>query len=230
MRIFVGFGYNDRDRWIPEFVVPLVKAFGAEVVTGEDLQGQQISDEVQRRIESSDGLIAFRTKRGDADAAGSYRSHRWVEDELAVAIARGVRVVEVREEGVDTQGGLAGDRQWVAYREGERDRLLLELAKTVGAWARSVTVNLQLLPPEFVDEIRPLLRRPGFRCAYTVLEGSREAAPVEAPVRPMKGGLFIQATTVSPQSLIRVSVEGNGRRWSSDYETVDAVSIRLNAE
>jgi hypothetical protein len=46
-------------------------------------------------------------------------------------------------------------------------------------------------------------------------------------VRPIKGGLFIQATGVSPQSLIQVAVEGNGRRWTSDYEALDSVGINL---
>ena len=31
IKIFVGYGYNERDSWIERFVFPLVKAFGAEV-------------------------------------------------------------------------------------------------------------------------------------------------------------------------------------------------------
>ena len=230
MRFFVGFGYNDRDAWIPELVFPLVRAFDAEVATGEDMQGEQISNEVQRRIELSDGVIAFLTRRGDPDQAGVYKTHRWVQDELAYGLAQGVRVVEVREEGVDEQGGMPGDRQRITYKEAERDRLMLELAKTVGAWVRSGTVNLQLLPPEFVGEIRPILGAPGFRCTYTVLEGSRETPPTDTQVRPIKGGLFIQARKLSPQALIRVVVEGQGRRWSSEYEAFDSLNIRMSAE
>jgi hypothetical protein len=230
LKIFVGFGYNERDRWVPELVFPLIRAFGCEVVTGEELQGQQITDEVRRRVEGSDALIAFRTRRGDPDAGGVYRTHRWVEDELALAIGARLRVAEVREEGVDDQGGLAGDRQWISYSEEERDKLLVELATVVGGWARTVDVTLQLLPPEFVDEIRPLLRAPGFRCMYTLLEGSRESDPQQTPVRPIKGGLFIQAAGLSPQSLIQVSIEGNGKRWSSDYEAPDSIGINLKRE
>jgi hypothetical protein len=39
MRIFVGFGYNERDRWIRDMVFPLIPAFGDEVVTGEEAYG-----------------------------------------------------------------------------------------------------------------------------------------------------------------------------------------------
>jgi len=227
LRIFVGFGYDERDRWIPELVVPLVQALGGEVVTGEDMAGEKISDEVQRRIAASDGLIAFRTRRGDPDQAGVYRSHRWVEDELALAVGNGLKVLEIREQGVDQQGGLAGDRQWLGYDDDARDRLLVELAKAIGAWKRSVTVNLQLLPPAFVDEIRPLLGMPGFRCTYKLLEGSRESERQEAQVRPIKGGLFVQAPGLPAETLIQISVEGNGKRWSSDFETLDSVGIVL---
>lgn len=144
--------------------------------------------------------------------------------------ARNRKVLEVREEGVDEQSGLGGDRQWLVYREAERDRLLVELAKAVGAWSHGTDVRLQLHPPEFVDEIRPLLRAPGFSCTYTLLEGSRETDPNPTPVRPIKGGLFILAAGLSPQSLIQVSVQAEGKRWSSEYESLDSVGIRLNPE
>jgi hypothetical protein len=230
MKIFVGFGYNDRDSWIPDFVFPLIRAFGCEVVTGEDMPGEVISDEVRRRVESADALIAFRTRRGDPDAGGVYRTHRWVEDELTYALGHGLQVMEVREEGVDDQGGLLGDRQWMLYRKEERDKLLVELAQAIGDWSRSVSVTLQLLPPSFVDEIRPLLRAAGFRCTYTLLEGSRESEPEQVQVRPIKGGLFIEVKGISPQSLIQVSIEGNGMRWSSDYESPDSIGINLKRE
>ena len=225
LKVFVGFGYNERDQWIPDLVFPLVRAFGCEVVTGEDMQGQPLSPEVQRRVQSSDGMIAFRTRREGPDTNGVYTSHRWVDNELTLAIGNAARVVEVREEGVDSQGGLAGDRQWILYKEAERDKLLVELAKTVGGWVR--VSRLQLLPESFVNEIRPLLGTPGFRCSYTVLDGSRESESRETPVRPIKGGLFIWADGLAPESLIQVTIEGNGKRWVSDYEGLDSVSINL---
>ena len=225
LKVFVGYGYHERDQWIPELVFPLVKAFGCEVVTGEDMQGEELNDEVIRRVKSSDALIAFRTRREQPGEGGGDTSHRWVDNELTLAIGNQARVVEVREEGVDLQGGLAGNRQWIKYKESERDKLLVELAKTVGRWVRVAT--LQLLPQSFVDEIRPLLGAPGFRCSYTVLDGGRESESRETPVRPIKGGLFIWADGLSPESLIQVTIEGNGKRWTSDYEALDSVSINL---
>jgi hypothetical protein len=35
MRIFVGYGYNDRDKWIEDLVFPLLESFGCDVVEGK---------------------------------------------------------------------------------------------------------------------------------------------------------------------------------------------------
>jgi hypothetical protein len=69
---------------------------------------------VQRRINECDGLIAFLTRRDAADDEVVARTHRWVQDEFMLALAAGIRVVEVRESGVDDQGGFAGNRQRIA--------------------------------------------------------------------------------------------------------------------
>jgi hypothetical protein len=224
LKVFVGFGYNiERDRWIPDLVFPLVRAFGCEVVTGEEMQGQVLDEGVRARVEGSDGLIAMLTRRGQPSAEGAWETHRWVVEELTLAIARGLRVVEVREDGVSDQGGIAGGRQRIPYRANERDKLLVELAKTVGNWVSTVDVRLRLLPADVVDEIRRAVNAPGFRITYTVLEGNRESAPQDAKVRPIKGGVFVDAAGLSPNSLIRVTVEGNGMRWMSDYDAPDSV-------
>ena len=41
MRVFVAFGFHEPDKWVRNHVVPLVEAFGARVVTGEELAGQR---------------------------------------------------------------------------------------------------------------------------------------------------------------------------------------------
>jgi hypothetical protein len=86
MKIFVAFGYNERDRWIPNLVFPIIKAFGDEVVSGEEVQGEQITDAVIREIRQSNALMAFVTRRDKIDK-NRWTTHRWVTDELSNAIA-----------------------------------------------------------------------------------------------------------------------------------------------
>ena len=229
MKIFVAYGYNDRDRWVEDLVFPIIRAFGAEVVTGEDLQGEQITEGVIEKIRNSDALIAFTTRR-DQLANGQWITHRWVTDEISQAISFKLPVAEVREQGVDHQGGIAGDRQRIEYQQSEREKCLVELVKTIGNWCRGVSMKLQLLPSEFVDCIRPFLKQPGLHCAYTLLEGSRMSEEVATKIVPIKGGLFINTKGIPSQALIQVRIEAGGMSWTSDFESVDSLNINLKQD
>jgi hypothetical protein len=132
--------------------------------------------------------------------------------------------VEVREQDVDLQGGIASTRQFIEYDEKGRDICLVELVKTIGKWHREAPVLLQLRPAQFVDQVRPLLSH--IRCTYTVLVGSRESE-FEAKIRPIRGGLFINAS-IPRRALIQVRVEvPGGKSWTSDFETIESFSLDL---
>ena len=40
MRVFVGYGYNDRDAWIETHVFPILRCAGFSIVHGKDMHGQ----------------------------------------------------------------------------------------------------------------------------------------------------------------------------------------------
>lgn len=225
MKIFVGYGYQERDQWIEDLVFPIIEAFGSEVISGKEVHGRIISEAIRNEIQKSDALIAFLTRRERTDDGGN--THRWVSDELATALAFKLRVLEVREVGVTGQGGMAGDRQRIEYDKKNRDRCLVELVKAIGQWHRIASVQLQLLPRQFVDEIRPLLRRPGFRCTYNLIEGNNEISDNEANIFPVTGGLFINLKDVSRKALVQVHVEASGKSWTSDFEPIEQFRIHL---
>lgn len=77
MKIFVAYGYNDRDLWIGELVSPIIRAFGDEVITGEELQGELITDGVRKKTQHSDALIAFATRRQEV-GQNQWTTLRWV--------------------------------------------------------------------------------------------------------------------------------------------------------
>ena len=37
MRVFLGYGYNDRDEWIKRDVFPILEAMNLEVVSGKEM-------------------------------------------------------------------------------------------------------------------------------------------------------------------------------------------------
>lgn len=230
MKIFVAFGYNERDKWIPNLVFPIIRAFGDEVVSGEDVQGEQITEAVMREIQQSNALLAFATRR-DKITENRWLTHRWVTDELVFAIASKLRVVEIRETGVDEQGGIAGDRQRIIYNENERDKCLVEIVKTLSNWHASETLGLKLLPNECIQAVRPHLRKATLRCTYQIMDRNGTVGDeIEAEIRPITGGLFVYAKNVPPMSFIQIRVECPGQLWISEFENVESVGIHMHEE
>src|SRR5713101_664072 len=148
MRIFIGYGYNERDKWVEDYAVPLVKAFECEVVHGKAVYGGALPDEVLKSIRTSDAMIGFTTRR-DAVPPDQWRTHDWVVQEIVAAHSQDPRVpfVEVREQGVISPGGIleAVDAQRIDYRQ------------------VSVT-TVRLGPVGVVDQIIPFLDENSFTC------------------------------------------------------------------
>ena len=160
-----------------------------------------------------------------------WTTHRWVTDEISHAIAYKLPVVEVREHGVDEQGGIAGDRQRILYDESERDKCLVEIIKTLGKWHQSSTVKLKLLPDEFVQDIRPFLRNPNLRCVYKTLDmNGTQSDEIPTSILPITGGLFIHAKNIPHTSLIQIHIECAGKSWTSNFENTDSFGIHLQQD
>jgi hypothetical protein len=153
MQIFVGYGYNDRDKWIEDLVFPLLEALDCQPVHGKTMFGGSLSPKVIETLLTCDAMIGFTTRR-DPTGDHSWNTHRWVIEELASAFSH-IPVVEVRENGVDTQPGMLGGNQHIDYREEARDRCLVELELAVNQIRKDTTwKRLKLGPGEFVTAIR----------------------------------------------------------------------------
>src|SRR5579864_639849 len=183
MKVFVSYGFNDRDRWISEFVFPIVRAFGHELATGEDMAGRPIVDGVSARIDRSHAIIGFVTRRGEA-INGVWGTHRWVLDELAYAKGKSLLVIEVRETGVDPQAGILGNLQHILYDERRREACLVELVKAIGGWPRG-RVRIQLFGEGIDQQIVPFVRRADFQCCYRFNQDGEETQQVEARIQPI---------------------------------------------
>jgi len=226
MRIFVGYGYHDRDQWIEDLVFDLIRAFRFEPVSGREIFGRELSEGVRQTIERSHAVLGFTTIRQDPQGL-TKETHRWVVEELATASNFRIPLVEVREKGLD-QGGMQGSRQYIVYEEPRRDACLVEIAKVLGTWRQNLPVRVKLIPDELINrQISPNLAKPGFRCTYKVLEGINEGPPRETRLLRIKGGLFVELRDLNPDSLVSVSIEYSGQTWSSGYENVDVASIEL---
>ena len=231
MRVFIGYGYNDDDKWIETHVFPLVEAFGCEVVHGKEVFGGPLSQEVVTLIHSSDALFGFTTLRR---ADGPSATHPWVIQELTTAYTRNPPVphVEVRQEGVTSPGGMieAANFQRIHYRTNDRAACLVQIAQALRRLQERLDVTAIRLGPEaVVQEIRPLLRDPSFVCRYRTLRNLDESALREASVFRIKGGLSLRLKGVKG-ALVEITISAGGKTWQSEYEAVDAVGIELKGQ
>jgi len=228
MYLFIGYGYNPRDQWIEELVFPLAEALGCQIVHGKATYGDLLAPEIKSSLLSCDAMIGFLTKK---DQAGDHWStHRWVIEELASAFGR-IPVVEVRESGVDPQSGMLAGIQRIQYCEEERDRCLIQIAQAISRMRDKIDHRaFRLEPTEFTSLFRALLKKPGLRCLYRVMRRNFESDFHEAAISPVAGGLQLSIRGLRATDLIQVCVAYGDESWTSDYEPVDSIRLRLNRE
>jgi hypothetical protein len=184
MTIFIAHSLSDD--WIPRYILPLIESLGFEVETGRELAGQPIDEGVKRKIERCDGLVAFLTRITPIEGSGRFKASDWVVQEFTHAATLGMLLLEVRETGVDFQGGLAGNRQWIEIDPADRLPAAVELCRALRAWRSGIDIELRLGTPSFVEAIRGRLMDRKYRCLYLLRHrDGREMARIEdAPSPP----------------------------------------------
>ena len=164
MRLFVGFGYNDRDSWIERQVFPALECLGFTVAHGKGLHGQVLQQGVKDQLDQSDAAVGFFTLREGQEQA-DYTSHIWVRDEIVYFNAKDKPIVPIVEENVKVPQGLLGDRQHIVLRQQDRLGCVVELVQALG----SHNIRRVKLKPES-DQLRQSLhqwrRNPGFEIRY----------------------------------------------------------------
>jgi hypothetical protein len=228
MKIFVGFGYNDRDRWIENQVFPILKCMGFTVVDGKDMHGNVLQPEVQSRIEQSDAAVGFFTIRdgqGDAD----FNSHIWVRDEMVHANALKKPIIPVKEDGVRLPDGLLGNRQYVPLSHNDRLACVVEIANALG---RRNIRRIKLEPEE--DDLRRDLKRwrntQDFTIRYrTQDENGLESEYREGRLELVDAAFYLNVADVPKRAYVEVEGRLAGAmKFNSGWASADAVLIKIS--
>ncbi len=227
MRVFVGFGYNDRDRWIEDQVFPILRGMEFTVVDGKDMHGDILQPAVRSRIEQSDAAIGFFTVRegqGEAD----FNSHMWVRDEMVYANAKDKPVIPIREEGVRVPDGLLGNRQYITLRQSDRLACVVELA---GALGRRNMRRLKLDPEG--DQLRKDLRQWKRTAGFVIQYRTQDEAGLESPYRQgrlelVDQGFYLNVSDVPKRAYLEVEGVLNGAtQFTSGWVSADAVQVQV---
>jgi hypothetical protein len=234
MKVFVGYGYNERDKWIEQMIFPIIQAFGDEVVHGRVLPGENLADAVKARIRQCDIVLGFATRRIDPATGqlGNF-THRWVTDELAIAFGRDAAPasLEIREKEGDAQQGIGGGKGYLEYDPAVRDRFLVDFVQNFAELRnRASRFELHLMPREFTDGVAPLLMDRNLECSYQLMDDTNyeETPPIPTRIVRIKGGLFICTNKVPRNSYIRVRVSRDPDfLWVSAYQKVDTRIVAM---
>ena len=174
MKIFVGWPYDAT--WVDEYVIPLIRTYGIQVITGKELHGKEIQEGVIEAMKGVDAGLFFLTRRGEPDDAGFYKTSDWVVDEIKHANATKINtIIEVRESSViDYPSKIYPERQHILLDPTDRMKFMVELGDIMRRW-RGQSLKLKLMPigqPEikerFNKDLRWRLVKNEYECSYFV--------------------------------------------------------------
>jgi hypothetical protein len=127
---FVGQSFAAVDDRVNHIVRRFLEAMDIKVVTGEKPAADSISAKVRRRIEGAQLFVGVFTRRDRIAGRQEWSTSTWIVDEKAYALARDRKLVLIKEEGVQSIGGLQGDYEYIEFRRDKLESLVLALLET----------------------------------------------------------------------------------------------------
>jgi hypothetical protein len=124
---FVGQSFAESDQVINNVIQRFLRALNLEVLTGEKPRAASVSKKVRDRIERSEIFVGVFTKRDKIEGKSEWTTSSWVIDEKAYALARGKKLILLKEQGVNSIGGLQGDYEYLEFDRVNLSELLIPL-------------------------------------------------------------------------------------------------------
>lgn len=229
MKVFVGFGYNERDIWIKNLVIPLLQTIGCEILTGEEMQGEELTTGVLDRISESNACIGFTTKRIEKSKL-SNKTHLWVIQEMAAALTHKIPTFEIRETGVNMQEGMMEKIQRFEFDESSIPQVLIEVAKFVVKEKKKLTTKIfMLIPQDILNDIRSDISNGDVKCTYRFMHKTKYYELDESKIERFQGGYGIIINKIPDEdALIEINIKApNNKRWTSGWVSVGLINVQL---
>ncbi len=129
--VFIGQSFSTDDADVNSAIGRLVEAWGFTVTTGEKPKADTVSKKVRDRIEAASLFLGIFTRRERLSGRREWTTSPWVIDEKAYALAKGKRLILVRESGVQSIGGIQGDYEYIEFVREDLVDLLIKLLQTL---------------------------------------------------------------------------------------------------
>jgi hypothetical protein len=229
MKVFLSHSFRNEERDLVARVDTLLSSHDVPIITGRRLGGEQLTAEVTQRIEGADALVALMTRRDQIGepGAGQWRTHPWVESELAHARAHDKLTIALVEGGVQV-GGAYSESERIALDPSEPLDALLSLSETVRVWKEQLGVarRIQLKPDEIGTELRTT---PGLTCRYRFVtpQGSRTDWRPAEPITQSGGTILYLDGVGGDDYYIEIEVlRGDAMQWWSPA-TAQLINVDL---
>jgi hypothetical protein len=112
---FVGHSFVPADADVVTCVVGALRAAGFQVETGQRPAAEKVSDKVRRKIEAQSIFVGIFSRRDKLPRKKEWNTSPWVIDEKAYALARGKKLILLKEDGVASIGGIQGDYEYIEF-------------------------------------------------------------------------------------------------------------------
>ncbi|HXB17106.1 MAG TPA: hypothetical protein VNV44_15330 [Solirubrobacteraceae bacterium] len=229
MKAFVAHSFGEPARPLVAMIERLLASHDVPVTTGERVGGDAITPRVKRRIESVECLIAVMMKGEQIAGREAWRTHPWVEWELAHARDHEKLTIALIAGGVEVPGPYQ-EHERIALDPEDPLEALLALSETVHTWKGELgwARQIQLKPDELGHELHT---SPELKCQYRLTNRQgvrtewRETRPVTQP-----GGTIVYVTGVRGEDdFIEIEVrKGDHQKWLS-LATAQLISVELLA-
>lgn len=127
--LFLGQSFLTQDQSINRLVTRLLAALNFTILTGEKPRAGSVSQKVRDRIEKSDVFIGLFTRRDKIEGKIEWTTSQWIIDEKAYALAKGKKLVLLKEQGIPSIGGLQGDYEFLEFDRSDLADLFVRLVE-----------------------------------------------------------------------------------------------------
>jgi hypothetical protein len=230
-QVFLSFTYNPHPDYTAETellhrrVSIVIEALDLRVVTGEDLGGEALTEEVKARIKEADALVAVISPW--KDARGQKTQPQWVIEEFAHAKALGKPAIRLLHSEFAAAGMYAAN-EYIPVQPDNPTEALLKLLKTVALWKKDGgrPIDIEISPDIAGTRFEPANIR---RCEFQLFINYRESDWRPATVWPQPGAMYAHLNSVPDQAKLRLRLELGNETWESAFHNpVGRVQLSRN--
>lgn len=231
MKVFLSHSFASEDDDLVRRFERLLSSHNVLVTRGRRLAGGQLTPEIQRLIDGSDGLVALKTRRSPLGDPGQdrWQSSPWIDFEYMYARNQGKYAIALVEDGVE-EGGPFQDFEKITFGRADQLEAFLALSETLRIWKeRTGTLRVVQIRPDHLGQDFRINR--DLKCRYRFVSGQGvRGSWVEAdPVLQQGGTLLYLQGVQGDDTLIEVEIlQRESPRWWSPA-TSQFISIEMRA-